>query len=144
MIRRPPRSTLFPYTTLFRSQSARVTPGRGSITLRIQVKDESEGGLRFTWETPTGTLGTPANTADTSEVVWRAPICVPEGSRPTVKVTVSNALGRSTSTSFAVSATACTSHAAGNHHSLWLRPDGTVWAWGSNEVGQLGDGTTTN
>src|SRR5256885_12012757 len=28
MIRRPPRSTLFPYTTLFRSGSAR--PGRGS------------------------------------------------------------------------------------------------------------------
>src|SRR2546427_13181881 len=26
MIRRPPRSTLFPYTTLFRSQSARVLP----------------------------------------------------------------------------------------------------------------------
>src|SRR5438034_5575799 len=25
MIRRPPRSTLFPYTTLFRSQSTRVT-----------------------------------------------------------------------------------------------------------------------
>src|SRR2546426_4666960 len=26
MIRRPPRSTLFPYTTLFRSQSARTGP----------------------------------------------------------------------------------------------------------------------
>src|SRR5688572_31109459 len=25
MVRRPPRSTLFPYTTLFRSQSARAT-----------------------------------------------------------------------------------------------------------------------
>src|SRR3712207_8723539 len=29
MIRRPPRSTLFPYTTLFRSQKPRAT-GRGS------------------------------------------------------------------------------------------------------------------
>src|SRR5437016_8270626 len=27
MIRRPPRSTLFPYTTLFRSQTMRVPPG---------------------------------------------------------------------------------------------------------------------
>src|SRR2546426_8902782 len=27
MIRRPPRSTLFPYTTLFRSRSIRETPG---------------------------------------------------------------------------------------------------------------------
>src|SRR5256885_10618402 len=28
MIRRPPRSTLFPYTTLFRSLAARQDPGR--------------------------------------------------------------------------------------------------------------------
>src|SRR5256885_4028379 len=32
MIRRPPRSTLFPYTTLFRSTSACTrTPGRGGL-----------------------------------------------------------------------------------------------------------------
>src|SRR5256885_379407 len=31
MIRRPPRSTLFPYTTLFRSRAAAIAPcGRGS------------------------------------------------------------------------------------------------------------------
>src|SRR2546425_8717182 len=29
MIRRPPRSTLFPYTTLFRSLPARGSPGKG-------------------------------------------------------------------------------------------------------------------
>src|SRR5438093_8572951 len=29
MIRRPPRSTLFPYTTLFRSQSKNFPPGHG-------------------------------------------------------------------------------------------------------------------
>jgi alpha-tubulin suppressor-like RCC1 family protein len=35
--------------------------------------------------------------------------------------------------------------AAGDHHSLAVRStDGTVWAWGSNSVGQLGDGTTEN
>jgi alpha-tubulin suppressor-like RCC1 family protein len=32
--------------------------------------------------------------------------------------------------------------AAGESHSLALRADGTVWAWGSNVAGQLGDGTT--
>jgi alpha-tubulin suppressor-like RCC1 family protein len=31
--------------------------------------------------------------------------------------------------------------AAGIDHSLALRADGTVWAWGSNERGELGDGT---
>jgi hypothetical protein len=34
--------------------------------------------------------------------------------------------------------------AAGGFHSLALKGDGTVWAWGYNRDGQLGDGTTTN
>ena len=34
--------------------------------------------------------------------------------------------------------------AAGDAHTLALRDDGTVWAWGSNGYGQIGDGTTTN
>src|SRR2546427_7503526 len=36
MIRRPPRSTLFPYTTLFRShqrRDARVVPAEGAVTV---------------------------------------------------------------------------------------------------------------
>ena len=31
--------------------------------------------------------------------------------------------------------------AAGGYHSLALGPDGTVWVWGLNQNGQLGDGT---
>ncbi|WP_127533231.1 RCC1 domain-containing protein [Paenibacillus kobensis] len=34
--------------------------------------------------------------------------------------------------------------AAGDDHSLALRKDGTVWGWGGNEQGQLGDGSRTN
>ena len=33
--------------------------------------------------------------------------------------------------------------AAGNH-SLEVKADGTLWAWGYNNYGQLGDGTTVN
>ena len=33
--------------------------------------------------------------------------------------------------------------AAGTNHSLALKSDGTVWSWGYNSQGQLGDGTTT-
>jgi alpha-tubulin suppressor-like RCC1 family protein len=29
-------------------------------------------------------------------------------------------------------------------HSLALKTDGTVWAWGDNHWGQLGDGTNTD
>src|SRR5688500_9977629 len=31
-----------------------------------------------------------------------------------------------------------------NHHSCALRPDGSVRCWGMNDVGQVGDGTTTD
>ena len=34
--------------------------------------------------------------------------------------------------------------AAGEFHSLAIRPDGTLWAWGRNDYGQLGLGDTTN
>ncbi len=34
--------------------------------------------------------------------------------------------------------------AAGDNHSLALKEDGTVWAFGLNSSGQLGDGSTLN
>jgi alpha-tubulin suppressor-like RCC1 family protein len=37
-----------------------------------------------------------------------------------------------------------TNIAAGLYHSLFLKPDGSLWAMGQNDVGQLGDGTQNN
>src|SRR3712207_9117110 len=44
MIRRPPRSTLFPYTTLFRS-----VPGVGPVQTWVQVTDVRDGLVSFRW-----------------------------------------------------------------------------------------------
>jgi hypothetical protein len=41
-----------------------------------------------------------------------------------------------------VGLTDVTAVAAGEQHTLALKRDGTVWAWGSNFGGQLGDGST--
>ncbi len=34
--------------------------------------------------------------------------------------------------------------AAGWNHSIAIKTDGSLWAWGDNNYGQLGDGTNTN
>ena len=34
--------------------------------------------------------------------------------------------------------------AAGQYHSIVIMPNGTLWAWGENFLGELGDGTTLN
>src|SRR3712207_6974216 len=44
MIRRPPRSTLFPYTTLFRSQEIKLAhQNREPLSLDTPVRDVEEG-----------------------------------------------------------------------------------------------------
>ena len=40
--------------------------------------------------------------------------------------------------------TGVTAVATGHYHSLALRSDGSIWTWGLNANGQLGDGSTTN
>src|SRR2546427_1411297 len=51
MIRRPPRSTLFPYTTLFRSRAERgLDAGDAALhleALRVEELGEPRGGLDF-------------------------------------------------------------------------------------------------
>src|SRR5687768_18343651 len=49
MIRRPPRSTLFPYTTLFRSayDVAVAFGNRGAVRRRAQCRDRTPNGARY-------------------------------------------------------------------------------------------------
>src|SRR3989441_12679809 len=60
MIRRPPRSTLFPYTTLFRSLDGCVAPLKlrdvTVVEIRLQ-RDVELGGEFFKWEAATAVAG---------------------------------------------------------------------------------------
>src|SRR5687768_18188156 len=58
MIRRPPRSTLFPYTTLFRSPLGRV---HGPERARDAIRDAVAGGARTSVDL---ILGLPRQTAE--------------------------------------------------------------------------------
>ena len=44
----------------------------------------------------------------------------------------------------ALSGMTFTAVAAGSHHTVALRNDGTVWAWGNNDCGQLGNSDTSS
>jgi alpha-tubulin suppressor-like RCC1 family protein len=51
---------------------------------------------------------------------------------------------RSTPVQEATGATDWVTVTAGDYHTVGVKSDGTLWAWGSNGSGQLGDGTTTD
>src|SRR5256885_16333373 len=56
MIRRPPRSTLFPYTTLFRSDAARDV-ARAAWCGRMQRKVQQRDRHAESWSDDDGTIG---------------------------------------------------------------------------------------
>src|SRR5690606_41985518 len=54
---RPPRSTLFPYTTLFRSRPGRSRPAPGAAGVRAHGHPPGEPGRSATIRDPRGTCG---------------------------------------------------------------------------------------
>ncbi len=51
---------------------------------------------------------------------------------------------RTTPTALSSLASGVGSVSAGNDHTCAVKTDGTAWCWGHNNLGQVGDGTTTN
>jgi alpha-tubulin suppressor-like RCC1 family protein len=70
---------------------------------------------------------------------------VPAGTAASVTVTVTNRSDISVSRTFKVSANPCPlpTVVAGLYHTVALRGEGTLWAWGANAYGQLGNGTSS-
>ena len=95
----------------------------------------------FLWGMDGGSMEDFTSTSTSSRLTWRAPQCVQGATAATIDGFVSD--GSSTARmSFSVAVPACRipAIAASYDHSLVLRADRTVWAWGENLVGQLGDG----
>jgi hypothetical protein len=122
--------------------------GGGTVTVRVRAEDPKGRALSFAWETQDGTISTPVSGSHTSEVIWEAPPCARVESLPTLTATVTNTEGLSTAFDFTLKGVPlCTPFwkavGAAWLHSLAVDDQGRVWAWGDNQSGQLGDGTTT-
>src|SRR3712207_7704631 len=64
MIRRPPRSTLFPYTTLFRSKKSAVPEVGALVDTTVEQNVKLEAGEVTEVVTVTDVLQAPLNTSD--------------------------------------------------------------------------------
>src|SRR5256885_16562741 len=74
MIRRPPRSTLFPYTTLFRSQDNSAMDG---YAVRSAECTQGNAELPVSQRIPAGAVGQPLAAGTVARIFTGAP--VPEG-----------------------------------------------------------------
>ncbi len=63
---------------------------------------------------------------------------------PTVAFTVGGALATGSVTVSNVTGIDWSAIATGGYHTVGLKSDGTLWTWGRNPYGQLGDGTTVD
>jgi hypothetical protein len=128
------------------SQSETSAQARQTVTFRVMARNARSSSLHFAWTATTGTLGTPQDSGTASEVSWTASSCSSLEAGE-ITVTVTDEQGVTASKSFGVSLSlmpcVATAMTAGKLHALALLRDGTVWAWGANISGQLGDGTTT-
>ena len=145
-----PTTGQFPPEIVETFHSIANVPAQGdTVVFRARARDPQGSALSFAWTANAAGMGTASDGATTSEVLWTAPACVPVGNPLSVTATVTNALGLSTSYVFSLQGgSACASnpgvHLAAGHHTLAVKQDGTVWAWGYNGYGQLGDGTATH
>ena len=94
-----------------------------------------------TWNLENPTVGSLASTTGNS-VMYRAPL---DSFGRIVRVTATSVQDSSVRQTMLISINPRKdSLAAGDNHSLALKSDGTLLAWGNNGGGQLGDGTTVN
>jgi alpha-tubulin suppressor-like RCC1 family protein len=114
------------------------TVGTETITATVDgVKGSTTLLVKAPWvAVSAGGSHTVARKADGSIVAW--------GWNRSGQLGDGSTIDKFTPTPVSGGATTWTMIAAGEFHTVALRSDGTLWAWGFNQNGQLGDGTTTD
>ena len=107
----------------------------GQALLAYQWSSSADGGL--TWQAIAGATAASYATPPVLAGSTRYRVNVGLQAAPWVNVDSASA----TVTIGAGGGSSTPAVAAGTHHSLALKADGTVWAWGRNVQNQLGDGT---
>lgn len=84
------------------AQTAPDTASGGAVGFSVTASDPQGSVMTFSWTASTGILSSPTNETTASQVTWTPPTCAPTNTPASITVTVTNALGLSTSTSFAL------------------------------------------
>ncbi len=110
-----------------------------TIEISGSASDATSGVSMVTWSSNRGGSGTATGTAS-----WTVSGVSLSSGDNAITVTAKDGAGNTAKDTITVAAPVKPQIAAGSGHSVTLKPDGTVWAWGDNTYGQLGDGTTSN
>jgi alpha-tubulin suppressor-like RCC1 family protein len=122
-----------------------------SVDLTATVTDVVSADGNVTWLIQEGSAGgtytafpsTPTSaTSATSRATYTAPSTGGGKTYHVIATSTADSSVRATATIRVLGV--WTSVAAGDHHTVGVKSDGTLWAWGNNYYGQLGDGTTIN
>lgn len=123
--------------------SITVNPSQATIrigdALALTAGIEGTDHTAATWKIQEGSAGGTLSTTLTSDgasVVYVAPRLV--GTYHILATSMADPTRVATATVTVIGTYA--SVAAGGYHTVASKPDGTLWAWGSNQYGQLGDG----
>ncbi|MES2297583.1 MAG: Ig-like domain-containing protein [Pseudomonadota bacterium] len=110
--------------------------GSDTVTVRLgNVTGKTTLTVKAPWvAVAAGGSHTVARKADGTLLAW--------GLNRSGQVGDESTIDKKVPTIVAGSATTWTSIAAGEFHTVALRSDGSLWAWGANQNGQLGDGST--
>ncbi|MGB9849149.1 MAG: Ig-like domain-containing protein, partial [Moorellaceae bacterium] len=130
--------------TLSANPQSAPADGKTAITITATLLDASgrpvPDGMAITFSTTLGTLG--AITVQTANGQASTTLTSTQPGQAVVTAACATAMANTTvefSQPFVGAKIA-----GGDNHSLAVKSDGTVWAWGWNYYGQLGDGTTIN